>query len=158
MTNPPVSFLSGGRPFAGNRDRFDSGQAHQPPLSFSEKAAARNCQLVSASYRSISSTLNVSRAPLKLRQGLRPWSGSCKVRRSRPRPRRFRIAVGAGIDAAQGLLFRSSPNADRAVETRAVRDTVTVNAAAQRIECHTHVRADPPPGNNDPFEPAARAV
>ena len=26
--NLRVSFLSGGRPFAGNRDRFDSGQAH----------------------------------------------------------------------------------------------------------------------------------
>jgi hypothetical protein len=39
-----------------------------------------------------------------------------------------------------------------------VRDTVTISAAAQRIECHTHVRADPPPGNDDTFEPAARAV
>ena len=44
-----------------------------------------------------------------------------------------------------------------AVETRAVHDTVTISAAAQPIECHTHVRADPPPGNDDTLEPAAQA-
>ena len=39
-TNLPVSFLFGGRRFEGNRDRFDSGQAHQPPLSFSRRLSA----------------------------------------------------------------------------------------------------------------------
>ena len=53
------------------------------------------------------------------------------------------------------LLLRSPPNANCAVETRAVRDTVTISAAAQRIECHMHVRAGPPPGKDDAFEPAA---
>jgi hypothetical protein len=55
------------------------------------------------------------------------------------------------------LLLTNPPNANCPDETGAVRDTVRIGAAAQRIECHTHVRADPKSGNDDTFEPAAQA-
>ena len=49
----------------------------------------------------------------------------------------------------QPLLPRSSLNADCALETRAMRDAITVSAAANRLECHMHFRAGPPPGQDD---------
>ena len=74
-----------------------------------------------------------------------------------PAPAAIRIAVGAGNRGGAGLLLRSPPNANRAVEARAVRATFTIGAVAQRIECDNHVRADPPPGDDDTFEPAPQA-
>jgi hypothetical protein len=51
-------------------------------LVLREGGCERNCQLVSASYRRIIVTLNVSRAPLKLRQGCDPGRSNATFGRS----------------------------------------------------------------------------